>query len=84
MSRYFCLSTEVLKWHKTLSFKDFQSRCPCWNRSSRFGERRVRGGGVLMSVMKGVTEKLSMEFQNLLIEVSFQNRDFLLIKELSQ
>ena len=47
-------------------------------------ERRVRGGGVLMSVMKGVTEKLNMEFQNLLIEVSFQNRDFLLIKELSQ
>ena len=44
----------------------------------------MRGGGVLMSVMKGVTEKLSMEFQNLLIEVSFQNRDFLLIKELSQ
>ena len=44
----------------------------------------MRGGGVLMKVMKGVTEKLSMEFQNLLIEVSFQNRDFLLIKELSQ
>ena len=49
-----------------------------------YRERRVRGGGVLISVMKGVTEKLSMEFQNLLIEVSFQNRNFLLIKELSQ
>ena len=54
------------------------------NRTLCERERRVRGGGVLMSVMKGVTEKLSMEFQNLLIEVSFQNRDFLLIKELSQ